>query len=72
MDSLPRREPPTLLSRPLNDALHDVLGDPGLKKMALDLGINAKASTPAELEARLRSDIEKWGTVIARANIPKQ
>jgi tripartite-type tricarboxylate transporter receptor subunit TctC len=63
---------PDAIVQTLNDALHDVLGDPGLKKMALDLGINAKASTPAELEARLRSDIDKWGTVIARANIPKQ
>ena len=63
---------PDAIVQTLNDALHAVLGDPGLKKMALDLGINAKASTPAELEARLRSDIDKWGTVITRANIPKQ
>jgi tripartite-type tricarboxylate transporter receptor subunit TctC len=63
---------PEAVMQTLNSALHDVLGDPGLKKQALDLGIHANASTPAELEARLRSDIEKWGTVIARANIPKQ
>ncbi len=32
----------------LNAALRDVLADPDLKKRALDLGIDAKASTPEE------------------------
>ena len=56
----------------LNAALHEVLADPALKKRALDLGIDARASTPAELDARMRADIAKWGTVIAKAHIPKQ
>jgi len=56
----------------LNKALREVLADPDLKKRALELGIDAKASSPAELDARLRGDIEKWGKVIAQANIPKQ
>ena len=56
----------------LNKALHEVLADPDLKKRALDLGIDAKASTPAELDAHMRNDIDKWGKVIASAHIPKQ
>src|SRR6185437_4449806 len=56
----------------LNAALHEVLADPALKKRALDLGIDTRASTPAELDARMRSDIAKWGAVIAKAHIPKQ
>ncbi len=55
----------------LNAALHEVLADPALKKRALDLGIDARASTPAELDARMRADIAKWGAVIAKAHIPK-
>ena len=55
----------------LNAALHEVLADPALKKRALDLGIDAHASTPAELDARMRADIAKWGAVIAKAHIPK-
>ena len=44
----------------LNRALQDLLADPDLKKPALDLGIiDAKAATPAEMEARMRSDIDK-------------
>jgi tripartite-type tricarboxylate transporter receptor subunit TctC len=56
----------------LNAGLHEVLADPALKKRALDLGIDARASTPAELDARMRADIAKWGAVIASAHIPKQ
>ena len=56
----------------LNKGLHEVLADPALKKRALDLGIDARASSPAELDQRMRSDIAKWGAVIADAHIPKQ
>jgi len=63
---------PDAIIQTLNKALHDVLADPGLRKRALDLGIDAKASTPAELDARMRGDIDKWGKVIAQAHIPKQ
>jgi tripartite-type tricarboxylate transporter receptor subunit TctC len=63
---------PDAIVQTLNAALHDVLANPDLKKHALDLGIDTKASTPAELDARMRGDIAKWGQVIAKANIPKQ
>jgi len=56
----------------LNAALREVLADPDLKKRALDLGIDAKGSTPAELDALMRSDIAKWTKVIEEAHIPKQ
>jgi tripartite-type tricarboxylate transporter receptor subunit TctC len=56
----------------LNAALHDVLAEPDLKKAALDLGIDAKASTPSEIDARMRADIAKWTAVIEAAHIPKQ
>jgi len=56
----------------LNGALRGVLADTDLKKRALELGIDARSSTPAELQARLQGDIAKWGQVIATAGIPKQ
>lgn len=56
----------------LNKALHEVLAGSDLKKRALDLGIDTRASSPAELDQRMRSDIAKWGKVIADAHIPKQ
>jgi tripartite-type tricarboxylate transporter receptor subunit TctC len=56
----------------LNRALQDILAAPDVKARLLDLGIEAKSEAPAELTERLRSDIEKWRTVIEAAAIPKQ
>ncbi len=67
----PAGTPPAVIQT-LNQALQKVLVDPTVKQKMLDLGIEAKASTPEEIAARLKGDIEKWGKVIERANIPKQ
>ena len=56
----------------INSALREVLADPDLKKRALELGIDAKSSTPEDMDARMRADIDKWGKVIETAHIPKQ
>jgi tripartite-type tricarboxylate transporter receptor subunit TctC len=56
----------------LNNALREVLADPALKKRALEMGIDLKASTPAEAQARLTGDIKKWSAVIEKAGIPKR
>lgn len=56
----------------LNDALRAVLAEPELKKRLLALGIEAKASTPEEITARLASDIDKWRGVIEKAGIERQ
>lgn len=63
--------PPEVI-KTLNSALREVLADPELKKRALELGIEAKASTPEEIGQRLKDDIEKWGKVIERAGIAKE
>jgi tripartite-type tricarboxylate transporter receptor subunit TctC len=56
----------------LNKTLREILSSPDVKKQYADVGIEAKASSPDELEKRLRDDIAKWTKVIERANIPKQ
>lgn len=63
--------PPEVI-KTLNAALQEVLAHPELKKRALDLGIEAKASTPEEIGQRLKDDIAKWGKVIERAGIAKE
>ena len=67
----PKGTPPDVV-RTLNAALREVLDMPDLKKRALDLGIEAKASSPEEILDRLKSDIDKWAAVIERAGIAKQ
>ena len=67
----PAGTPPEIVAQ-LNAALREVLASPDLVKRFSDFGIEAKASSPEELNARLKSDIEKWSAVIAKAGIPKQ
>lgn len=67
----PAGTPPAIV-KTLNGALQEILADAGVKKRLLELGIEAKASTPEEMSARLKSDIDKWQKVIERAGIPKQ
>jgi tripartite-type tricarboxylate transporter receptor subunit TctC len=67
----PKDTPPEII-RTLNQALREILAEPEVKKQLLELGIEAKASTPDEISARLKSDIEKWRKVIEKAGIPKQ
>ena len=67
----PKGTPPDVI-KTLNAALREVLDAPDLKKRALELGIEAKASTPEEIAQRLKDDIAKWAKVIERAGIEKQ
>jgi len=63
---------PAEIVRTLNQALREILNESEVKKQLLELGIEAKASTPEAILGRLKSDIEKWRKVIEKAGIPKQ
>jgi tripartite-type tricarboxylate transporter receptor subunit TctC len=63
---------PEAIVTTLNGALRDILVDADVKKRLIELGIEAKASTPQEISARLKADIDKWHNVIEKAGIPKQ
>jgi tripartite-type tricarboxylate transporter receptor subunit TctC len=67
----PKGTPPAIVDG-LNGALKEILAAPDVKARLLDLGIEARAETPAELTGRLRADIGKWRAVIEKAGIPKQ
>jgi tripartite-type tricarboxylate transporter receptor subunit TctC len=67
----PLATPPAIIDT-LNKAVHEIVALPDLKQKYADLGIEAQASTPAELKARLEADIRKWAAVIEKAGIPKQ
>ncbi|MGQ0651952.1 MAG: Bug family tripartite tricarboxylate transporter substrate binding protein [Betaproteobacteria bacterium] len=66
-----RGTPPEVI-RALNQSVHEAVAQPDVRKRYAEMGLEAKASTPAELTARLRSDIDKWAKVIEKAGIPKQ
>ena len=53
----------------LNAAIHEIVAMPEVKERYADLGIEAQASSPAELKERLVADIAKWAALIERAGI---
>jgi tripartite-type tricarboxylate transporter receptor subunit TctC len=63
---------PSEIVKALNGALGEILADPEVRKRLMELGIEAKASSPEEIAARLKSDIDKWRQVIEKAGIQKQ
>jgi len=67
----PAGTPPEIV-KTLNQALQEILAEPEVKKRLLELGIEASGSTPEEISARLKSDIDKWQKVIEKAGIAKQ
>jgi tripartite-type tricarboxylate transporter receptor subunit TctC len=55
----------------LNRSIHEVVAIPEVKQRYAELGIEARASTPAQLQARLEADIKKWSGLIDRAGIER-
>ena len=56
----------------MNKAMREVLALPDVKEKFAKVGVIAKASTPDELMAKLKSDIAKWNAVIDKAGIPRK
>jgi tripartite-type tricarboxylate transporter receptor subunit TctC len=60
---------PVEIVRKVHDDTVDALANPLVKQKFEELAVVAVTSTPAELTAFLKSDMEKWGPVIRDANI---
>jgi len=67
----PVRTPRAIVER-LNREVTAALGSPEISRRLLDLGVETRASTPAQARELMVSEIEKWREVIVRAGIPKQ
>jgi tripartite-type tricarboxylate transporter receptor subunit TctC len=56
----------------LSKAIEAVLQLPDVKERMAALGMEPMLGTPAQLDERMRRDVEKWRVVIDKAGIPKQ
>ncbi len=56
----------------LNQAMKDVIPSPDIQTRASGMGMAMRASTPADMTARMKADIAKWGAVIEQAGIAKR
>ncbi len=68
--SVPAKTPQAIVAT-LNAAMKEVIPDPDIQNRAKEMGMEMRWSTPADMTARMRADIAKWGAVIAAAGIPK-
>jgi tripartite-type tricarboxylate transporter receptor subunit TctC len=65
---VPKNTPTEIIDR-LNKAINAGLRDPKLKARLADLGAEPMSMTPAQFEAFIAEETEKWGKVIRAANI---
>ena len=69
--SAPAGTPASVIAT-LNQAMKDVIPSPDIQTRASGMGMAMRASTPADMTARMKADIAKWGAVIAKAGIAKR
>ena len=67
----PRGVPPQAVIT-VNTALKEVLAQADVKRRLLELGIEARPSTPDELMTLFKADVKKWDDVIVKAGIEKK
>ena len=53
----------------LNQAVRDAVATPAVQQRLAPLGMRLGAGTPAELQALLASEIQRWAAVIRAAKI---
>jgi tripartite-type tricarboxylate transporter receptor subunit TctC len=63
--------PPAVIQR-INTEMRAVLQKPEVVQRLADLGGSAMPSSPAELRARVVSDIDKWKRIVDSRNIERQ
>ena len=63
---------PDDIVRFLSKEINEALKSPDIQAKALQFGLDARGTTPEEMQARMRADIVKWGAVIEKAGLEKQ
>ena len=64
----PAGTPPAVIEQ-LNQAVREAIASPAVQDKLAKLGVRAAASSPAELERLLGSEIKRWGEVIRATKI---
>jgi putative tricarboxylic transport membrane protein len=67
----PRGTPSSIIAL-INATLKEVLAQPEVKRRLLELGIEARPSSPEELTTLFKTDVRKWDAVIINAGIEKR
>ncbi|PZP46396.1 MAG: ABC transporter substrate-binding protein [Azospirillum brasilense] len=65
---VPAGTPPAAIAR-YNQAIREILAEPGAQERLAAAGADAVSSTPGELAATIQRESEKWGHVVQEARI---
>ena len=65
---VPAKTPPQIVGKLHADTV-SLLAEPATKRKLEDMGVVVVGSTPAELAAQFKADIEKWGPIIKENGI---
>ena len=68
---VPRETPQPIIDR-LHGEIVKIVAQPEMKEKLAVVGFDAVGSTPAEFEARIKSEIAKWAKVIRAAGMAPQ
>ncbi len=60
---------PDDIAAKLNAAIVKAVARPEVRKLFTDRNVEPRSSTPEQMEAVIRGELEKWGPVVKRANI---
>jgi len=63
---------PSDIVRLLNREINAALKLPDVQQKALQFGLDARGTTPEEMQARMIADIAKWAAVIEKAGLERQ
>jgi tripartite-type tricarboxylate transporter receptor subunit TctC len=64
----PAGTPPQIVDK-LHEALANSVKQPEMQKLLFDLGLEPVGSSPAEFSAQIKTEIEKWATVVKRSHL---
>ncbi|MGZ8265142.1 MAG: tripartite tricarboxylate transporter substrate binding protein [Burkholderiales bacterium] len=65
----PAATPPAIIAR-FNREIAQLLSSADMKERLLNVGIEARASTPSEFRDRIAHDMTRWAEVVKKAKIP--
>ncbi len=60
---------PDAIAARLNDAVGKAVARPEVRKLFIDRNVEPRSSTPAQMAAVIRGELEQWGPVVKKANI---
>lgn len=69
--AVPAKTPEDIVTL-LNKAIVEALKSPEVQKYSSNAGMDARGMSPADLSARIKSDVAKWTAVIDKAGIAKR